>query len=79
MKEAQCPHFGDIAQEVLAQLGRGRAGPALAAFALAAAGSLPLGFGISAVILELAGDVLVVHQVAQHGHLQARASELAFR
>jgi hypothetical protein len=41
------------------RMGHGRAGRALAAFALTAAGSLPLGFGISAVILELAATVSI--------------------
>ncbi len=41
------------------QIGRGRAGTALAAFSLAAAGSLPLGFGIVALILELAATVSI--------------------
>jgi hypothetical protein len=37
--------------------GRGRAGRSLAALALSAAGSLPLGFGISALLLELSATV----------------------
>jgi hypothetical protein len=40
-------------------IGRGRAGTGLAVLALAAAGSLPLGFGITAVILELAATVSI--------------------
>jgi hypothetical protein len=40
-------------------VGKGRAGTALAAFALAAAGSLPVGFGITALILELAATVSI--------------------
>ncbi len=41
------------------QVAAGRAGTALAAFALAAAGSLPVGFGITALILELAASVTI--------------------
>jgi hypothetical protein len=40
-------------------IGRGRAGTALAAFALGAAGSLPVGFGITALILELSAIVSI--------------------
>lgn len=41
------------------QVGRGRGGTALAALALGAAGSLPIGFGITALILELSATVSV--------------------
>jgi len=41
------------------QIGRERAGSALAALALLAAGALPVGFGLSAVILELAATVSI--------------------
>jgi hypothetical protein len=40
-------------------MGRGRAGKALAAFALGAAGSLPIGFGLTALILELSAIVSI--------------------
>jgi hypothetical protein len=40
-------------------IGRGRGGTALAAFALGAAGSLPIGFGIMALILELSAIVSI--------------------
>jgi hypothetical protein len=40
-------------------VGRGRAGRVLAAFALGAAGSLPVGFGITALILELSAIVSI--------------------
>ena len=40
-------------------IGRGRGGTALAAFALGAAGSLPIGFGITALILELSATVSI--------------------
>jgi formate hydrogenlyase subunit 3/multisubunit Na+/H+ antiporter MnhD subunit len=39
------------------QVGRGRGGTALAAFSFGAAGSLPIGFGITALILELSATV----------------------
>jgi hypothetical protein len=41
------------------QIGRGRSGTALAAFALGAAGSLPIGFGITALILALSAIVSI--------------------
>jgi formate hydrogenlyase subunit 3/multisubunit Na+/H+ antiporter MnhD subunit len=41
------------------RIGRGRPGTLLAALALSVAGSLPLGFGISALILELAATVSI--------------------
>ena len=41
------------------QVGRGRGGTALAALALGAAGGLPIGFGITALILELSATVSV--------------------
>jgi hypothetical protein len=41
------------------QIGRGRGGTALAAFSLAAAGALPIGFGITALILELSATVSI--------------------
>ena len=41
------------------QIGRGRGGTVLAAFALGAAGSLPIGFGITALILELSATVSI--------------------
>jgi hypothetical protein len=41
------------------QIGRGRGGTVLAAFALGAAGSLPIGFGITALILELSAIVSI--------------------
>ena len=41
------------------QVGRGRGGTALAALALGAAGALPVGFGITALILELSATVSV--------------------
>jgi len=41
------------------QIGRGRGGTALAALALGAAGSLPIGFGITALILELSATVSI--------------------
>jgi hypothetical protein len=41
------------------RIGRGRAGPALAALALGAAGALPVGFGITALILELAATISI--------------------
>lgn len=41
------------------RIGRGRAGTDLAALALTAAGSLPVGFGITALILELAATVSI--------------------
>jgi hypothetical protein len=41
------------------RIGRGRSGTALAAFALGAAGSLPIGFGITAFILELSAIVSI--------------------
>jgi formate hydrogenlyase subunit 3/multisubunit Na+/H+ antiporter MnhD subunit len=41
------------------QVGRGRGGTALAAIALGAAGALPIGFGITALILELSATVSV--------------------
>jgi formate hydrogenlyase subunit 3/multisubunit Na+/H+ antiporter MnhD subunit len=41
------------------RVGRGRPGTLLAALALSVAGSLPLGFGISALILELAATVSI--------------------
>ncbi len=40
-------------------IGRGRGGPALAAFALGAAGALPIGFGMTALILELSAVVSI--------------------
>ncbi len=40
-------------------ISRGRGGAALAAFSLGAAGSLPIGFGITALILELSATVSV--------------------
>jgi hypothetical protein len=40
-------------------VGRGRSGRVLAAFALGAAGSLPVGFGITALILELSAIVSI--------------------
>ncbi|MFZ0179426.1 MAG: hypothetical protein WAL84_06080 [Candidatus Dormiibacterota bacterium] len=40
-------------------IGRGRGGIILAAFALGAAGSLPIGFGITALILELSATVSI--------------------
>ena len=40
-------------------IGRGRAGTSLAAFALGAAGSLPIGFGITALLLELSATVSI--------------------
>ncbi len=40
-------------------IGRGRAGAAFAAFALGTAGSLPAGFGITALILELSAIVSI--------------------
>jgi len=40
-------------------IGRGRGGAALAAFALGAAGSLPIGFGVSALILALSATVSI--------------------
>jgi hypothetical protein len=41
------------------QIGRGRGGTALAALALGAAGSLPIGFGMTALILELSATVSI--------------------
>jgi hypothetical protein len=41
------------------QIGRGRGGTVLATFALGAAGSLPIGFGITALILELSATVSI--------------------
>ena len=41
------------------QIGRGRASAALAAVSLGAAGSLPIGFGITALILELSAAVAI--------------------
>ncbi len=41
------------------QVGRGRGGTAIAALALGAAGALPVGFGITALILELSATVSV--------------------
>jgi hypothetical protein len=41
------------------QIGRGRSGTGLAAFSLVAAGSLPVGFGITALILELSATVSI--------------------
>jgi formate hydrogenlyase subunit 3/multisubunit Na+/H+ antiporter MnhD subunit len=41
------------------RIGRGRAGTGLAAAALGAAGALPIGFGITALILELAATVSI--------------------
>jgi hypothetical protein len=40
-------------------ISRGRGGAALAAFSLGAAGSLPIGFGITALILELSATVSI--------------------
>ncbi len=40
-------------------IGRGRGGTVLAAYALGAAGSLPVGFGITALILELSATVSI--------------------
>jgi hypothetical protein len=40
-------------------LGRGRGGTVLATFSLGAAGSLPIGFGVTALILELAAAVSI--------------------
>lgn len=40
-------------------IGRGRGGPTLAAFALGAAGALPIGFGMTALILELSAVVSI--------------------
>ena len=40
-------------------IGRGRGGTLLAAFSLGAAGSLPIGFGITALILELSATVSI--------------------
>jgi hypothetical protein len=40
-------------------VGRGRSGTVLAAFALGAAGSLPIGFGVTALILELSAIVSI--------------------
>ena len=40
-------------------IGRGRGGMALAAFAFGAAGALPIGFGITALILELSATVSI--------------------
>jgi hypothetical protein len=41
------------------QIGRGRGGAVLAAFSLGVAGSLPIGFGITALILELSATVSI--------------------
>ncbi|MEA2638206.1 MAG: hypothetical protein QOE18_1263, partial [Chloroflexota bacterium] len=41
------------------RIGRGRAGLALAALALGAAGALPVGFGITALIIELAATLSI--------------------
>ena len=41
------------------QVGRGRGGSVLAAFSLGAAGALPIGFGITALILELSATVSI--------------------
>ena len=46
------------------QIGRGRTGTTLAAFSLGAAGALPLGFGLTALIVELSAVVSIGRQSA---------------